>query len=72
VPINAQLSGGVRYQTKMEVPFIKRDGTALIKLTSPAPYGVGQLGLQLSNETFKITILTLDNLVVPYQIIQKD
>jgi hypothetical protein len=54
------------------VPFIKRDGTALIKFISPAPYGVAQLAFQISNETFRITIKTLGNLVVPYQIIQKD
>lgn len=72
VPINELRSEGARYKTRLNVPFIKRDGTALLKLISPAPYGVAQLAYQITNETFRITILTLDNLEVPYKIIQID
>jgi len=40
------------YKSKLYVPYIKRDGVTLVKISSPAPRGVGQLALQVSNETF--------------------
>ena len=48
-------------QAKLYLPYLKRDGTALIRLSCPqSPQGLGQLSLQLTNATFKITLFSDD------------
>ncbi len=62
------------YQSKIYVPYIKRDGTALIMLSSQTSRGLGMIAMQTDNQTFSIEIMSKSNSSrnIPYSIIEKN
>ena len=44
------------FKSAIYVPYIKRDGTAMIKISSKSNLGVGKVALKVTNETFSMVI----------------
>ena len=60
------------YPVSFNVPFIKRDGKAVLKLSSSAPEGMKELTQNITNTSFKITIVSKNQEIVPYSVINRN
>ena len=60
-----------KVQEQIYVPFVKRNGEAMIKISSPNYNSliVGQIAMQVSNQTFEITH---NSEKVFYEVVEKD
>ncbi len=57
---------------RIKIAYIKRDGRALIKLISDAPFGGGQVANQVTNNTFKMTLMNKNKELIQYEVLETD